>query len=229
MRRRGIASGLRLARQTLRSLRPGIQAENELLRRAQRVIACARRGLQAREIPLGEQFQVMLDDVEGELADRLVHGALAARFTGRCAARADLQRQALGRRAGTDARRVEILQVAQRNRQLVQLDVGLGCQQCRDVLEALRQVSVLVKRVDQHRDKRTVAFSEIGKGELGVEMIAQRRRVRRAEATIAFLVVVRAPGHRRLAGPGVRQAGFGACIRVLAWRGGRVRRRLLRA
>ena len=101
----------------------------------------------------------------------------------------------------------------------------------RDLLERLREVAVLVERVDQQLDEGAVALVEVGERELRAQVVAQRRRVGRGEAAVAVLLVVAraAPVRGDLARPVGSSAGGGLGRRAALVRGGiRRRRRPLR-
>jgi hypothetical protein len=142
------------------------------------------RGLQARVVATRQELEVLAGDLERQRAGRMP------------AQQAQLQHQALGGRARAHARGLEILQVPQRDAELLGVDLGLRREQRRDLLQRLREIAILVERVDQHRDQRAVALADAGERELLVEVVAQRRRVGRRERAVGVVVVVRAPGGR---------------------------------
>src|SRR5947199_98615 len=131
---------------------------------------------------------------------------------------AQLQRQALPGGARAHAGGLQVLQVPERDAQL--LGIGFGGQQRGDFLERLGQIAVLVEGVDQQLDEYAVAIAEIGERELAAQVIAQRRRVRRGEAAVALVVVVRpAPAGGDIRRPvGVGGRGLGAAARASAAR-----------
>ncbi len=136
------------------------------MRGAQARLVAADQLLQLGEVARGEQRKVLAHDPERELAPG---GGLGKR--------AQLQLQALGRRARADAGRIQVLQVLERDREIVGLDPELRRQHLRDLLERLRQVAVLVERVDEHRDQPAVALGQRRQRELLEQMVAQRRRL----------------------------------------------------
>src|SRR5437879_874124 len=113
---------------------------------------------------------------------------------------------------------LQVLQVPERDAEL--LGIGFGGQQRRDFLERLGQIAVLVEGVDQQLDECAVAIAEIGERELAAQVIAQRRRVRRGEAAVALVIVIRpAPAGGDIRGPvGVGGRGLGAAARAAAAR-----------
>src|SRR2546430_1723731 len=113
---------------------------------------------------------------------------------------------------------LQVLQVAERDAEL--LGIGFGGQQRGDFLERLGQIAVLVEGVDQQLDECAVAIAEIGERELVAQVIAQRRRVRRGEAAVALVIVIRpAPAGGDIRRPvGVGGRGLGAAARAGAAR-----------
>ena len=179
--------------------RTRVEAEDQALRRTQGLVVRAGECLQPRVVARGEELQVRRHDLERKLA-------LCAVVVG-----AQLEREALTRRARADARGLEVLQVLQGDRQLAHERLGIGFrldgQERRDLFERLREITILVERVDQKADKHAVAGIQLGKRKLRVQVVAQRRRVRLGEGLLAFLVaaLARAPVARELARPvGVR-------------------------
>src|SRR6266850_199134 len=131
-----------------------------------------------------------------------------------------LARQALPGGARAHAGGLQILQVPERDAELLESGFGFGGQQRRDFLERLGQIAVFVEGVDQQLDEYAVAIAEIGERELAAQVIAQRRRVRRGKATVAFVIVIRpAPAGGDIHRPvGVGGGGFGAAARARAAR-----------
>ena len=68
----------------------------------------------------------------------------------------ELQRQAFAQAARADARRLEVLQVLQRDLQLVEIDLQLRGQERDQLLQALREIAVVVQRIDQEGDQLVV-------------------------------------------------------------------------
>jgi hypothetical protein len=152
-----------------------------------------------REIPIGEQRQVAIDDFQRVGEKR-----------GGERQRLQLQREAFGAIACTHAGRLEALHVLQRDRQLLRLDLQLGGEQLGDFLERRRQVAVFVERVDQRRDDMPVAQRQVQERKLAIQVIAQRARgdllrkeivvigtVAAAPVAIAAAAVIGEVGHFR--------------------------------
>jgi len=102
---------------------------------------------------------------------------------------AQLQRKAFARPAPADSERLQVLQVAQRDAELFDPDHRFGLHQRGDFLEALPEIAVLVERIDQQLDERTVAGQQVHQRELLVQVVAQGRRIVRRDAAIAVAVV----------------------------------------
>ena len=103
--------------------------------------------------------------------------------------RLQLQRQAFGGVAGADARRLEALQIAERDGELVRIDLELLREHLGHFLERDVEVAVLVQRVDQRADEPPVAQRQVEHGELREEVIAQRARrdLLRVEAVVVVV------------------------------------------
>jgi hypothetical protein len=132
------------------------------LRLAQLVLAAGHRLAQAHVVARGKLVEVVADDGQRQVA------GLRLRQVGQ------LQRQALGGVAGADAGRVEILQVLQRDLQLVEVDLQLRRQHLGQFLQALRQVAVVVERLDQQPHQAAIALGERHHRQLRAEVVAQR-------------------------------------------------------
>ena len=109
---------------------------------------------------------MLLGDAQCELADRIDR-----------AQRADLQRKAFAGAAGSDSGRLEVLQVLEGDRQLVDADLCLRRHKRRGLLEALREIAVLVEQIDQQPDQRPIPLVEIGERKLLVQVVAQGRGI----------------------------------------------------
>src|SRR6266540_997993 len=90
--------------------------------------------------------------------------------------RFELQRQALGGVAGADAGGLHALQVLERDRQLVGLELDFLREELEQLLERGREVTILIERIDQRRNDLAIAQRKIEQRELGVQVIAQRIR-----------------------------------------------------
>ena len=110
--------------------------------------------------------------------------------------RGELQRQAFAEAARADARRLEVLQVLQRDLQLVELDFQLGRQERDQFFQALREVAVVVQRIDQQRDQPLVALGEVGERELPQQVRAQGGGVGGDLLVFAVLGIVAVAGRR---------------------------------
>jgi len=84
-----------------------------------------------------------------------------------------LQPETFRATAGTDARRVEVLQMLEGDGQLLGLDLQLLGHELRELLDGLRQITAFVKRFDQERDEVAVARFKLGQGELPVQILSQ--------------------------------------------------------
>jgi hypothetical protein len=163
--------GHHVARVDRRILGAGARIEraDQVLRLAQFVVVAAQRLADACEVARRELVEVILDDGQRQLARRAVVEAQ------------QLQRQAFLRIARTDARRVEVLQVTQGDAEFfqqdfAQIDVVSGPdQQVDQFIQRLRQVAVVVERLDQEADQRAFAVRHLGQADLGAEVLAQRR------------------------------------------------------
>ena len=176
-----------------------VQRLDQALRGAQVVVARAGHVSQARVVARGEKLQVLFRDLQGQAANRVAF--LQA---------AQLQAQAFPRRACADAGGLEVLQVPQRDRELLEAGLGLLRKQAGDFLERLGQVAVFVEDIDQQGDEGAVTIAEIDQRQLGEQVIAQRRGIGRGEVAVAFLVVGPAPVGGEIARPVVlRRGGLG--------------------
>src|SRR3954469_10209423 len=158
-----------------------VERLDQALRRAQRFLVGAGGALQPRVIATGEELEVLLGDLEREH----VRGGIIA-----FARHAQLQAEAFAGRAGADAGGLEGLQMAQRDGEFFGLELGFGGEKRRDFFERLREVAVLVERVDQQLDQDAVSLAEVGERELRAQMVAQRCRFRGAEIAVTVLVVI---------------------------------------
>ena len=93
--------------------------------------------LELAEIPRGKQRQVVQHQLQRVAAER--------RGVRQCL---QLQRQTLGGVACADAGGFHALQMLQRDRQLVCVDLELGGKELEQLLERGREIAVLVERVD---------------------------------------------------------------------------------
>ncbi len=134
-------------------------------------------------LELGEIARRKQRQVLGDHRERL--GAAWRRF----GQRLELQRQAFGGVARAHTRGLEALQVTERDRQLVGLDLELRRKHLGELFERCMQITILVERVDQRTDEPTVAQRNAQHGELRQQMIAQRAR-RDLLRVEAFVVVV---------------------------------------
>src|SRR5689334_532877 len=164
-----------------RELRAGsrVQALDQLLRLAQLVVAALQRLPQLREVARRQELEVGTDHREGSGAarHRLRQGE-------------QLQLQALGAVARAYPGGVEILEVLERDRQLLGLELQLLGHELQELLQRLREISVLVERLDQERDQRAVARLELGESQLAIQVLAQVRRVGRNLGIVAVVGVV---------------------------------------
>ena len=87
--------------------------------------------------------------------------------------RLQLQRETFGGVARADPRRLEALQEAKRDGQLVGIDLELFRKHLGHFLERDVEIAVFVQRIDQRADQRAVAQRQIEHGELGKEVIAR--------------------------------------------------------
>src|SRR5690606_8160131 len=90
-----------------------VETADQRMGRAQRVVVAGQQALELDEVALGEQFQVVVDDAQRQVV-RGVRGRGA-----------QLQAQAFLRGARADAGRLQVLHVAQRDAQVVQIEVEL--------------------------------------------------------------------------------------------------------
>ena len=162
-----------------RERRAGARVErpDELADRAHRGVVALQDALELRDVAVGEEVEVRLHDLE-----RL--GAPGRRHRQRL----ELQRERLAEAARAHARRLEALQVGERDRELLDLDAELLGKELRDLLERAAEDSVLVERVDERRDELPVALRQRQHAELLPQVVAQRRR--RRLLRVELLVVV---------------------------------------
>ena len=165
----------------LRERRAGarVEARHQRAHRAHAGVVGVQDALQLGEVARREERQVLGDDRERLGAERR-----------RLRQRLQLQREAFGGVARADAGRLEALQVAKRDRELVRIDLELLREHLGHFLERDVQIAVLVERVDQRADEPPVAQRQIEHGELRQQVVAQRARrdLLRVEAVV---VVVR--------------------------------------
>ena len=136
------------------------QRTNEFMRCLQRGFIDGQRLLQPRVVARSEQFKMLVDDDERERLCWRVEPM-------------QLQRQAFGRRARTDAGRIEALQHAQRGLQLIDFDFEFGGQVEQDLVKRGREVALIVERFDQEDDEALVAHRQLERRELFHEEFAQ--------------------------------------------------------
>ena len=120
--------------------------------------------LELREVAVRQQREMTVDDLQRLGAPRRVLGKDL-----------ELQPQALRAVARAHARRLEALQIVQRDLELVEIELDLGGEHLDDLLERGREIAVLVQRVDQRGDDLPVARGQVGERELLDQVIAQRR------------------------------------------------------
>ena len=159
------------------------QCADQVVRCTQLVVGASERPAQLEEFPRRQQRQVIAHDRAGVCND-------GGQFRGRARHRAQLQVQAFADVARADAGGIEALQQSQRCLQFVRLDFGLRRADGEQVLQALVQVAVVVKRVDQQFDQRTVARRRLGARHLREQVILQRGG---GACPLARVVVVFAP------------------------------------
>ncbi len=157
---------------------------DQRVRVAQQVVAALVDAAQPREVAGREQREVAGDEPQREVA----HGRVGV------ARRPDvlppqLQREALGRAARADARRVEALQQRQRRLQLLLLDLELRRQHREDVVELVAEIALFLERLDQHRDEAAVALVQLLQRELAEQVLAQRDRRHVDVREVAVVVV----------------------------------------
>ena len=168
------------------------------MRGAERRVVAAEELLQLREVAGGEQRELLADDAERnrEAGRRFGQGG-------------ELQLEALRGRAGADAGRVEVLEMLERDRELVGLDRELLGEHRRDLFQRLREVAVFVEGVDEQGDQLPIPVGQRRQRQLLQEVIAERGRFGRELGVVGVVGVV--------AG-GTRAAGFEVPVGVLAAR-----------
>src|SRR3970282_167079 len=77
---------------------------------------------------------------------------------------AELQRQAFAQAARADAHRLEVLQVFQHDLQFVEVDLQLRGQERGELLQALREIAIVVQRIDQQGAQLVVPAGQVGEG-----------------------------------------------------------------
>src|SRR5438309_11570261 len=87
-----------------------------------------------------------------------------------------LQREAFGGVSVADSCRLHVLQMLERDRQPVGLELDFFGEELEQLLERGREVTVLVERIDERRYDLAIAQWKIEQRELGVQVIAQRVR-----------------------------------------------------
>src|SRR5262249_13823022 len=102
-----------------------------------------------REIAIRQQRKVTVDDLERIGAMRRV-----------CGQALELQRQAFGAIARTDAGGLEALNELERNRKLLRLQLELGGKKLADFGERRREIAVLIEGVDQRGDDLAIAHGK---------------------------------------------------------------------
>ena len=127
---------------------------------------------------------------------------------------AQLQREAFLGTAGTDAHGLEVLHVAQRDGQVVEIDFGFRRQQLEQVVEWLVQVAVIVERLDQEAHQGAVAIGHLRQGHLLVEIFTQRNA--RGLQVLVVDVIVVALAAARGAGADVGPVDAVVCAAALA-------------
>src|SRR5262245_14788606 len=165
----------------------GVESRDQLLHRAQHRIVAAQELPQAGEVARRERFQVIPDGIQRLAEMRRVLGQ-----------RCELQCQALPQVAGTHARRLEVLQVLERDLQLLQLDPQLRRKDSYQLVEALREIAVVVQRVDEEPDQACIALGQLRERELRQQVRPQRRRIRGYLLVLALLAVVAIGRGRRV-------------------------------
>ena len=162
---------------------PGLRIEREDQRAdvAQLVLGDAQQAPQAVEVARGEHVEVLGDERDRGVAMRR-----------RLGQRAQLQLEAFGHVARAHARGLEVVHVAQRDLQVLDLDVGhvRGERRLAQLLELLLEVAVLVEVADDHRGDALVALGEAGERELLQQVILQRGLGCRELREVVALVVV---------------------------------------
>ena len=135
--------------------------------------------LQFDEIARGEHVEVMIDDFQ-----RL----RAMRCRGR--QRFELQLETLAKIARADTRRIQVLQMSQRDQQVFDLDVEFGRQDGDEFGQVLVQIPVIVERIDEQRDELLVVFRDLRQRQLRDQVLAQRLRLGGNLRILGFVVVV---------------------------------------
>src|SRR6185295_16692572 len=86
----------------------------------------------------------------------------------------------------------------QRDLELFEFDLQLRRQEGRQFFQALREIPVVVQRIDQQRDQSAVALGQIGERQLRQQVYPQRRRVRGDLLVLAVLGVIAIGGGGRV-------------------------------
>jgi hypothetical protein len=200
--------GYHVARVDRRELRAGagVQRTDQVLRRAQPVVVAAQRLLDAGEVARRQVFEMLIDDAQRQRAG------------GRGRQAIELQRQAFPGVARTDARRVEVLQMAQGDGELLQERLAhlvvVGDQQATSSSSGLRQVAVVIQGFDQETDQRPLAIGQLGHRHLRPEVLAQgdRRGLRLAAVHVVIVGIALAMAAGKVHAP----AFVVAALRFLA-------------
>jgi hypothetical protein len=179
-------------------------------------VVVAAQGLpDAGEVARGEVFEMPFDDTQRQRT-RLRRGQAF-----------QLQRQAFLRAARTNARRIEVLQVAQGDAEFFQQGfaqlVVFADQQVDQLVQWLRQVAVVTQGFDQEADQRPIAIGQLGHRHLRAEMLAQGARGGLGFTTVGIVVVgiALAVAAGKVHAPAfvVTTAGFLALLALVAFGG----------
>ena len=200
-------------------------AADERQRDLQRILVGTERAAQRREVLVGDGLQMVARDGDREIASRRV-----------CVELRELQHQALAQRPRADARRIERLHEREHLLDVRLRDRQVGAQVLGDLGGGLRQVAVVVQRVDdrladpdlariepadlQLPDQVLVQVAAAFVGELeravvvvGAGAVAGRRRAISAHGSSISTMTSSAPPRRcPSASPvdGLRSFGFGS-------------------
>ena len=117
-------------------------------------------------VALREGFEVMLHNGRRKFCDARIRVRLGHQ-------RPDLQEQAFARGACADAGGLHVLQVPERDAEVLHIRVRLGRQEQGDFLERLGEVAVIVHGVNQHPDQCPVALWKVCQRQLVVEVLPE--------------------------------------------------------
>src|SRR6185437_16838244 len=140
----------------------GMTAAHEQQRRGQLLVGGAQLAAQKHELALRDALEMMARDLDGDLQAGCIRGELS-----------QLQLDALPDRAGGDARRVELLYAFEDGLDLRGIGLDLGPQRPGDLLEGLRQITIVVDGVDERARDRERPRLETRELELQEQMLLE--------------------------------------------------------